>query len=378
MLTIDQLSTPCLLIERRRLDANVRAMQTRADGAGVILRPHTKTHKMVALASLQRSAGAWGLTVAKVSEAEVFARAGCEDIRIAYTVVGEQKVARIAALGCQVSFCVDTIEAARQASKVLAAFGRTVEVLLEIDAGYGRCGRRWDDPDLVLWAKRIASFPNLELVGILTHEGNAYQPGRARAVMAQARDRMLATASRLAEAGLATPERFEISVGSTPSAHHFVNAKRDGFTVTEIRPGNYVFHDRMQVLLGVCTLQQCALTVLTTVVSRHRNGDGTERFFVDAGRKVLTSDRAPGSDEYGQLLYHARRMVPHPHARLTALSEEHGWGRVRGGGTLAVGDRVRIVPNHACVVVNTQDAAYVVDGDEVIDQWPVDARGCVS
>ena len=376
--TIDDLSTPCLLIEKERLEANCRQMQARARAEGVALRPHTKTHKMLSLAALQKSHGARGITVAKIGEAEVFAAAGFDDICIAYTVVGAEKSARIAALAPGISFCIDSLEGARQASAVFAGLGRTVRVLLEIDAGYGRCGRTWDDPSLVAFARHVADLPGLALGGILTHEGNAYQPHQAATVMAEARDRMLSVAVRLSDAGLATQDRFVISVGSTPSANVFRNAHRDGFSITEIRPGNYVFNDMTQVNLGVCSFKQCALTVLTTVVSQHRGAGGAVRFFLDAGRKVLTSDRAPLSDTYGQLLYHARTMAPHPHARLANLSEEHGWGAVRGGSTLTVGDRVRVVPNHACVVVNTQDEAYLVDGDEVLNTWRVDARGHVQ
>jgi len=377
MRTIDDLVTPCLLIEKKRLEANISAMQARANRAEVSLRPHIKPHKMLALARMQRAAGARGITVAKIGEAEVFAKEGFDDIRVAYTVVGRDKLERIAVLGDRVSFCVDTLEAARQASEFFASYGHVASVLLEIDAGYGRCGVRWDDPNLAMFASDVARLPGLTLTGILTHEGDAYKPNYARKAMETARDRMLSVAVRLARADLAAPGSFEISVGSTPSAYHFENATRGGFKITEIRPGNYVFNDMTQVNLGVCNLKDCALTALATVISRRRAADGTERFFLDAGRKVLTSDRAPLSDEYGQLLYHARNMVPHPHARLVGLSEEHGWGAVHGGGTLSVGDRVRVVPNHACVVVNTQDEVYLLDNDIIIDQWLVDARGRV-
>ena len=380
MTLIDQLPTPCLIIDQARLESNLSTMQARA--TDVKLRPHTKTHKMIALARRQQEAGAKGITVAKVSEAAVFVEAGFKNVRIAYTVVGRQKLDQLAQLSRQahMSFCADTAEGARAASERLAVQGATVDVLLEIDAGYGRCGIPWDSPDLIGLARTMAALPGLNLCGILTHEGNAYTPGlgNIRRVMEETRDRMLEVARKLHEAGVCTPGEFEISIGSTPSVHVFENRTAQGFSITEVRPGNYVFNDMTQVAIGVCGLQQCALTVLSTVTSKHRTSAGTIKFFLDAGRKVLTSDVAPGRSGYGCLLYNAKARVGHPHARLTNLSEEHGWGQVRGGTTFAVGDRVQVVPNHACVVVNTQNEAFVVDNDRIVDVWTVDARGCVS
>jgi len=155
----------------------------------------------------------------------------------------------------------------------------------------------------------------------------------------------------------------------------FENAERGGFRITEIRPGNYVYYDAMQVSLGAATLDDCALTVEATVVSRHRDRSGQDRLYLDAGKKVLTADTGALTEGYGIILYNPADMVPHPHARLTGLSEEHGWVKVRGGATFGVGDRVRIVPNHACVTVHTQDTFYLVDDGEVVDELPVDARG---
>ena len=386
---LDDLPTPCLLIERRRLDANLEQMQARATANRVTLRPHTKTHKNIAIARHQRGVGAQGLTVAKVGEAEVFVEAGFDDVRLAYAVVGRDRHDRITALldRARVSFCVDSVEAARQASAIYAARNTQADVLVEIDAGYGRCGLRWDDADLPAFAREVAALPGLNLVGILTHEGNAYHGPREgetkdaalRRVMTETRDRMLEVAARLHRAGVpgATPASFEISIGSTPSMTVFENREHQGFQITEIRPGNYVFHDIIQVDLGVVTLSACALTVLATVISKHRDRAGRERLFLDAGKKVFTSDTTSLSEGYGCILYNAAAMVPHPHARLTGLSEEHGWVQVRGGATYSIGDRVRVVPNHVCVVVNTQDTVYLVDGEEVVHEWPVDARGRV-
>lgn len=384
---LDDLPTPCLLVERDRMERNLAAMHARADAGGVALRPHTKTHKSVALARRQAAHGARGLTVAKVGEAEVFVEAGFEDVRLAYALVGEDKYARLLRLmdRARLSFCVDTPEAARRASAFFAERERQAEVLLEVDCGYGRCGVRWDDPAAVALARLLRDLPGLRLAGILTHAGQAYRgpaegesrEAALRRVAAEERDRMLAFAATLHRAGLAHPGAFEISIGSTPSLRYFENRTRDGFAVTEIRPGNYIFHDANQVGLGSATPADCALTVRATVISKHREPTGQERLFLDAGRKVFTSDGGYGTDGYGLLLYNARTMEPLPHARLTGLSEEHGWVRVTGGSTLRVGDRVRVIPNHACVVVNTQDTLYLVDGETVLDTLPVDARGRV-
>ena len=386
---IDDLPTPCIVIERRRLEANLVRMQTRATAQGVALRPHTKTHKTVAIARRQRELGARGITVAKVGEAEVFAEQGVRDILVAYPVTGRYKHERVAALSqtIDVAFCVDTIHGARQASSVYEALGLCAPVFLEIDTGGQRCGQPWDERNLEDFARSITALKGLRLKGILTHEGHSYngpqdaeaKDAALRRVMRQARDRMLRVAVRLREANVpgATPGEFVVSMGSTPSMTVFENRTQNGFSITEIRPGNYVFHDVTQVCLGAVALQDCALSVLTTVVSRHRDKGGTERLFLDAGSKILTSDRTLCTDHFGLLLYNPKAMVPDPHARIVALSEEHAWVRVRGGATQSVGDRVRVIPNHACVVMNTQDESFLVDGDEVVAQWRVDARGRV-
>ncbi len=387
---LDDLPTPCLLVEQSRLEHNLAQMQARAEAGGVALRPHTKTHKSVALAQRQAAHGARGLTVAKVGEAEVFVAAGFDDVRLAYIVVGQDKHERLQALmdRARISFCVDTPEAARAASVFYAAHDRRPDVLVEVDCGYGRCGVRWDDAGSIDFARYVAGLPGLRLAGILTHAGQAYDGPTAgesleaalRRAGAEERDRMLAFAAALHRAGLpeAQPGAFEISIGSTPSLRYFENRMHEGFSVTEIRPGNYVFHDATQVGLGSATLADCALTVLATVISKHREQGGQERLFLDAGRKVFTSDGGFGTRGYGILLFNARTMEPLPHAHITGLSEEHGWVRVAGGATLQVGDRVRVVPNHACVVVNTQDAMHLVDGERVVAPLPVDARGRVQ
>ncbi len=387
-MTISDLPTPCALIESSRLEANLLRMQEKAAANDVHLRPHTKTHKSVVIARKQVEHGAHGLTVAKVGEAEVFMANGFEDVRIAYNVVGEEKLARVHKLMAKgrISFCVDTREGAQAASDFFAAAGARAEVLIEVDCGYGRCGVRWDQSESLDFARTVSELPGLKLVGILTHAGNAYAGPKVdnetldeslKRVAGEERDRMLEFAAAMHEAGIAgvTPDGFEISIGSTPSMKHFENAAHKGFRVTEIRPGNYPFNDAIQHALTVATLKDCALTVYATVVSKQRNSDGSERLFLDAGRKVFTADQGYLTNGYGIILYNARVMHALPHASISGLSEEHGWVTVPGASTLDVGNTVRVVPNHACVVVNNLDVLHLVDGQEVLTTLPVDARG---
>lgn len=387
---IDDLPTPALLIDQRRLMGNIERMQSMANRESVRLRPHTKTHKSVAVARMQVEAGAQGITVAKTSEAEVFARAGFTDIRISSTVFGTDKWERIARLlkTTRVSFCIDTVTGVEAASRVFEQAGVVVDVLMEVDTGHHRCGVDPTSNEALEVAHAITAAPGLRLAGILTHAGQGYHGPKdgesettaLRRSSAEERDLMLRLAGRLQSAGVygVEPASFELSIGSTPTMSVFENREHAGFRITEIRPGNYVFNDMIQATLGVARMTDCALTVLSKPISRHRDRSGRERLFLDAGKKILTSDTGARTDGYGTILYNAATMTPLPHARITGLSEEHGWVRVPGGATITMGENVRIIPNHACVVVNTQNRMYVVDGDRVVDEFEVDARGMVE
>ena len=383
-MSLDALSTPCLLIEQGRLRRNLARMQETADANDVALRPHVKTHKCVPLARRQRERGAAGFTVATVDEAEAFVEAGAEDVRVAYPVTGRDKHERLAAQHdrARLSCTVDTAAGAEQAAAVHHAHGAPLDVMMEVDVGHGRCGVPWTRTGAATrLARRIVDLPGLRLAGLLTHAGQAYdgpsgeasEAAALRRAARQERDRMLALAAHLADAGVpgVTPETFEISVGSTPTMAAFENATHEGFRVTEIRPGNYVVHDAMQAALGAASLPDCALTALTTVVSVRERRDGPDRAFVDAGKKILTTDTGYGTDGYGIVLRDAATMTPHPELRVARLSEEHGWLEGPDAATLTVGERLRIVPNHACVSVATRDRLHVVDGATVVDTWPV-------
>lgn len=379
---VADLATPALVVDRARLEANLRRMQERARAAGVALRPHAKTHKTAEVAQQQLAHGAAGLTVATADEAEALARAGFDDLRLASPASARtaERLAALAARGTRVSLTVDTEAGTRLASRAFEASGATADVLVEIDTGHGRCGVPWDDPDVVALAAHAASLPGLRLAGVLTHGGFGYDgpregetPGEALVrAMQQERDRLLHAASRLGDAGLLDASTAEVSLGSTPTASVFEPADAGafgGFRVTELRPGTYVFGDAGQAALGATTLDACALTCVATVLSRHRRADGTERLIVDAGKKALSADRAAATGGWGLVLYSPTTMLVNPHAALVALSEEHGWIDVPGGSVYRVGDPVFLVPAHACMAVAHHAALHVADGDEVVDMW---------
>jgi D-serine deaminase-like pyridoxal phosphate-dependent protein len=360
--TLDTLATPVVVVDLDVLERNIARMAARAREAGVRLRPHAKTHKCPEIARLQRAAGAWGLSVAKVGEAEVFAEAGFDDIFVAYPVVGEDKGRRLVTLADRVRLAVgaDSIEGARTLAGPLREAGRALDVLLKVDVGYGRVGVLPDHAVEV--ARQIVDVPGLRLRGVFTHAGHGYL-AEARAavdeVAAQEGGLLAATAADLRAAGFPIEE---VSVGSTPTAALAMRVAG----VTECRPGNYVFHDASQVALGTCGIEDCALTVVATVVSV----PAPDRAVVDAGSKTLSSDPLrPRPGGYGQVLGRA--------SRVEKLSEEHGVISVAEGETFHVGERVRILPNHACVVANLHDRLVGVSGGRVEAILDVAARGRV-
>lgn len=382
---LDDLSTPALLVDEARLIANIERMRVAVETAGVRMRPHAKTHKCAEIARRQVEAGAVGLTVATVAEAEAFAEVGVTDLVIATPVAGAPKLTRLHALiqnDVRLAVTVDTEAGARHLAQFFASRGASCEVFVEVDTGHHRNGIPWDAPRGADLVHAIASLPRLHVRGLLTHGGHAYAGPEAgetpeaarRRAMETERDRLLTFASRLKEASLLTPETAVLSLGSTPTASVFENAEKDGFRITEIRPGNAVFHDMQQVALGSATPNDCALTVLARVISKRRSDGGTERVIVDAGKKILTTDMGYGVEGHGRILYSADKRTLHPHARVANLSEEHGWVDTPGGATFDVSDLVQIIPNHACVAVATQPTLHLVRGDEVVETWDVLAR----
>ncbi|MEQ1769102.1 MAG: D-TA family PLP-dependent enzyme [Devosia sp.] len=349
MKTINDLDTPCVLVDAARMEANLVRAQQHADANGYRLRPHIKTHKIPRFAARQVELGAAGITAQKIGEAEVMADAGIYDIFIPYNIVGANKLARLKALNARVTLSV-TADSPDTVSGYAAAFGdggRPLTVLVECDTGGGRCGVQSPAQALAL-ARHIAMSPGLRFGGLMTYP--------AMRKYAEA-DRWLGDAKTLIEeAGIAVPV---VTAGNSPDMWHGPDA-----VVTERRPGTYVYFDRSQVAFGAAEWSDCAVTVLATVVSRPT----ATRIVIDAGSKALSSDLL-GLTGHGAVQGNETVIVK-------ALSEEHGVIELDEPSDMPrVGDRLRIIPNHVCVVTNLFDAVNLVAGDTVTETIAVAARG---
>ena len=355
--------------------ANIERMQAAATAGGMKLRPHTKTHKSPRIARWQVDRGACGICCAKIGEAEVFADAGFDDIRLPYPI-NPANATRVMALmdHAQLSLIVDHAEITRQWSRVMSDAGRTLDVLVKVDVGYHRCGIAPDGTGAVDFLVQVAKLPGLRLRGLLSHAGQSYDVTSKDELVAVARQeaRMLRDLAEGTRRQGVTID--EISVGSTATA--LLSATEAG--LTELRPGNYVYYDRSQVAIGSATLNDCALSVLATVVSK----PAADRIILDCGSKTLTSDTDRGTVRpkgYGAVFTRVGAPAPDDTLLIDRLSEEHAVVLAGNGSTaLEPGDRVRVLPNHSCVVSNLVDAVCLVDGDTVIEQLPIEARGKIT
>lgn len=369
---ITDLPTPAVLVDVKRLERNLSTMQAAVNARGLRLRPHAKTHKSPTIARMQLERGAVGICCAKLGEAEVFADAGVDDIRLPYPL-NPVNADRVFALADRItlSFIVDDVAVAEAWSGLAERRGRPLEVLIKVDVGFHRCGIDPLSPSAPGTVAAIAGMPGLRLRGLLSHAGNGYGASSAQELEGIAAREAQLLRDLVAASGVRCEE---VSVGATPTARFSV--KEDG--LTELRPGNYAYFDRTQVALGAATLDDCALTVLARVVSR----PARDRVILDSGSKTLTNDGARGfsaTPGYGAVLRGLSQPDADPSLLVERLSEEHATVKVLGGETgLRTGELVRIVPNHSCVVSNLVDAIWVVDGDRVVEQLPVAARGRIT
>lgn len=359
-----ELDTPALMFDIDIMKYNLLWGQKKADRAGVKLRPHTKTHRTPGLAKKQLKLGAKGITVAKTGEAEVMAQEGIDDIFIANEIVGEVKLNRIMQLNKRIRLAigVDHMIQAKALSEKFAKSDKPIEVLIDIDTGDARTGVQPGEP-VVSLSKAMIKLPGIKIRGIFTHDGHSYHAKdilEVKKIFKDSQEAMLKTANILKKEGIQVEE---ISVGSTPS--FLVADILPG--ITEIRPGTYIFMDAAQGnLLG--SYNRCALTILTTISNRPT----PYRVVVDAGTKALTSYvRKAGvclTKGFGLL-------KNNPEIYIKSISDEHGIFTVELENEYSIGNKLQIIPNHACPACNLYDLIYGIKDGFVVEKWPILARG---
>lgn len=360
--TLDDLETPALLIDLDRVEANLDRVAGYAREHGLRLRPHTKTHKTPEIGKMQLDRGAVGLTVAKTTEAEVMLASGTPDLLVAYPVLGRQKLERLAEVArhTRVTVAFDSFQAADGLAEIAAAKGLRFGALVEANLGMNRVGLP-PGSELMRLATHVAASPYLDLEGVNFYPGNIWPPDEdAEAKFQEARQGVARLREDFERAGLPLGV---ISGGSSPTL--FRSHEMEG--LTEIRPGTYVFNDGDLVAAGVCSWDDCAASVLTTVVSTPREGFA----MLDGGSKTFSSDRIPGQEPplFG-------RIVEAPEARIYKQNEEHAHVDFREASKRpSVGDRMRVIPNHVCVCVNLHEKMYGIRGDRVEQVWTVRGRG---
>lgn len=361
---ISELETPAVVIDLDVMDQNLSRMAEYCRRHQLLLRPHTKSHKIPELAKRQIASGATGITVAKLGEAEVMLDAGLTDILIAYPIVGAEKAKRLAAMAerAGITVALDSEEAARGISEAVAQRGANIGVLVELDVGFHRCGVG-NEQEAVTLARKIASLPGLTFKGLMFFPGHFTVGPEERSALRVSVNELL---DRVFEAfdreGLPLPI---VSGGSTPTAYE--SSLFHG--VNEVRPGMYIFNDWTTVGISAASLSDCALSVIVTVVSTSVAG----RSIIDGGSKTFSSDRYQAGDGRGF------GLVKEDHAaELERLSEEHGHLNIqRSERRYRVGDRLSVIPNHVCTAVNMHEEIYGVRGEQVESVWRVEGRGKV-
>jgi D-serine deaminase-like pyridoxal phosphate-dependent protein len=354
---VSELTTPAFLVDRGAVQRNCEAMRAKAFRSGVAFRPHVKTHKTIEIGRLQHGGGIGPITVSTLAEAELFADAGFRDITYAMPIAPE-KIERAAALARRVERLNLLIDS-EVALRALEAHGQTFDVFLKVDCGYHRAGVDPADPDSLRLALALASSPSIHFQGVLTHAGHSYNVKTTEEIRRIAAEETAALSRFRALA----PELAEVtrSIGSTPTAS-IVDRFDD---CDEVRPGNYVFYDAFQATIGSCSLDDCAVSVLATVVGSY---PARRNLIVDAGALALSKDTGPDhvAPGFGYGIVCDEELHPLP-LKLVALSQEHG--KIAGDVHLPVGARLRIIPNHSCLTAAMFETYYAVEGDRVVGEW---------
>ena len=353
-LNAQDISTPAVIIDKDIAHRNILRFQAYCLKHGLSLRPHIKTHKLVELARLQVSAGAVGINCQKLAEAEVMAAHGLDNILITYNIIGDDKLSRLAKLAGKVrklAVTADSEFTVQGLSRTFSRLPEPLEVLVECDTGAHRCGVQ-TPVEAVDLAKCISDLPGLVFCGLMTYPAK----GGTNAVQSFMSD----TVSLLLDTGLPCKT---ITSGGSPDMWQAHKAP----IASEYRVGTYIYNDRSLVMGKTCTWEDCALSVETTVVSTPAPG----RAVIDAGSKILSSDLM-GLQGYGYI-------VGRPDVQIAGLSEEHGHLQYPGDSRpLEVGQHLRVIPNHACIVSNLVDEVVLISREHQARIIPVDARGCIT
>ena len=359
---IEDLDTPAVIVDLDIMERNLNSLADYCRQNQLALRPHTKTHKTPQIAKMQIESGCHGITVAKVSEAEVMAGSGIDDILIAYPVVGQSKLERLTKLAqcIKTTVSLDSLEAAKATSEAARQAGCQIQILVEFDVGMHRCGFQSISEWLSL-AREVDRLPNLQFSGLMFYPGHIWDPPDQQFI---ALDRLSTTIDEIRhgieKAGL-TMET--VSGGSTPTAYNSHRVRG----LTEIRAGTYVFYDMNEFNAGICQLSQCALRVLVTVVSHAVEG----RVMIDGGSKTFSGDRLISGDRLG-----FGRVTEYPDIQFTSMSEEHGHLDIsRANHRPRTGDKLTVIPNHVCTCVNMHDQIYYHRDGIIEEVWAVEGRG---
>ncbi|MBH5320114.1 alanine racemase [Paenibacillus sp. GSMTC-2017] len=361
--------TPCVVINSDIVDSNIQKIAETINATGVKLRPHAKTHKMPEMALRQLKAGAIGITVAKIAEAEVMAEGGIKDIFVAYPIVSTSKLERAAKLvksGIRLIIGVDSIEGAKRISTVASEQGVTLEVRLEIESGLNRTGV--EASSAAQLAKAIASLEAVSLNGIFTYRGAMLSGAPTMDLRAAGHEEgtfMVSVAQSLRDAGLTIKD---VSVGSSPTAIYAAEIAG----ITEVRPGTYIYQDRMQAAFDICSFEECAGAVWATVVSRPTS----DRIVIDGGSKTFATDVQP--DKAPLNLKGFGHIVGDDDAVFERMNEEHGVIRVNPASDYQIGDVIAIIPNHICSTVNLHSFIYLQNSDGELTKVAVAARGLLE
>jgi D-serine deaminase-like pyridoxal phosphate-dependent protein len=361
--------TPYVIVDVAKLETNLSRMAHEASSLGVRLRPHIKTHKIPRIARRQVELGADGITVAKMSEAEIMASAGISDIFVAHPIVVGDKIRRGLELSKSVHLTVgvDSMAGAKTISQVAADEGRVMNVRLEIDTGLRRTGVPLEEA--LELAGRMNRLEGLRLSGIYTYRGAFLDSSATLDFERAGRDEgkvMSRLAKEMRDQGISLGD---VSVGSTPTA----KTAASGESVTEIRPGTYVFYDRMQVNLGICGFEDCAAVVVATVVSR----PSEQLAIIDAGSKTFATDVQPNTQPLDMAGF--GHVVGAPEVVLDRLWEEHGTLSLNGEQEgFQVGDKISIIPNHICSTINLHNSVYFRTDEDYLEEVEVPARGLLT